>query len=123
MKTRIQTTTPPRRARSWFALPGQILTFTTAALLCASSQHAGAVAPVAGQFVPVAVYHDLDHPFGLAYDSAHNLMWYSRGDSGDNLAHSLKPFKAFTAADVAALPVIGGVFQVSPAASHNDVAG
>jgi hypothetical protein len=82
-----------------------------------------AVVPVVGQLVPVAVYHDLDHPFGLAYDSANNLIWYTRGDTGDARVHSLKPFKSFTSGELSALPVIGGVFQVSPTASQNDVAG
>jgi hypothetical protein len=81
-------------------------------------------APVISQIVPVAVYQDSVSPFGLAYDSQHNLIWFSRGDSGDANLHSLRPFKDFTAAEIAALPVNGdGARVISPAVGLRDVAG
>lgn len=79
--------------------------------------------PVAGQITPIAVYRNTDHPFGLAYDSRNNLIWYARGDSGDSLVHSLKPYKDYTAAEKAAFPVVGGVQFISLADGKNDVAG
>jgi hypothetical protein len=80
-------------------------------------------APVVNQIQLVAVYTDCDHPFGMGYDSTRNLMWYTRGDSGDSLIHSIKPFKSFTAAERAALPNVGGILEISPAAGQTDVAG
>lgn len=79
--------------------------------------------PVAGQFAPIAVYRNTDHPFGLAYDSANNLMWYSRGDTGDDLVHSLKAYKDYTAAEKDAFPAFGSVRYISLADGKNDVAG
>src|SRR4051812_12173484 len=50
-------------------------------------------APVVNQIVPVGVYINTNGAFGLAYDSSRNLIWFTEGDSGDSLIHSLKPFK------------------------------
>ena len=82
-----------------------------------------AAAPVPGQITPVAVYTDTTSAFGIAYDINHNLMWFSQGDSGDNLAHSFKPFKSYTAAEIAAFPLLNGIPQITPAAGLLDVAG
>lgn len=81
-------------------------------------------APIVGQLVPVAAYVNTNHPFGLAYDSRNNLMWYSRGDSTDDAVHSVKPFKDYTLAEIAAMPVNGdGVRMISLAVGKNDVGG
>lgn len=63
-------------------------------------------APVVNSIQPVAVYLDTHAAFSLGYDTQHNLMWFTEGDSGigDNIIHSLKPYKAFTSAQMAALP-------------------
>ena len=72
-------------------------------------------APMTGQIVPVAVYTDTPSAFGLAYDSVNNLIWFSQGGSGDALIHSLKPFKSFTAADLANpnVTTVGGVIRIN----------
>jgi hypothetical protein len=80
-------------------------------------------APVAGQITPIAVYHSTPSAFGLAFDSVNNLIWYSEGDSGDNLIHSLKPFNSYTPAQLAALSQTGGIYDISLAEGLNDVAG
>jgi hypothetical protein len=80
-------------------------------------------AAVPGQITPVAVYTDTHNAFGLAYDIGNNLMWFSQGDSGDDLAHSFKPFKNYTAAEIAAMPLLNGIPQVTPATALQDVAG
>jgi hypothetical protein len=80
-------------------------------------------AAVPGQITPVAVYTDTPSAFGLAYDIAHNLIWFSQGDSGDNVAHSLKPYKSFTPAEIAAFPLLNGIPQVTPGSGMLDVAG
>ncbi|MCP2730577.1 PEP-CTERM sorting domain-containing protein [Limnofasciculus baicalensis] len=73
---------------------------------------------MAGQIQPIAVYNDFNGAFGLAYDSQNNLMWYTQGDSGDSLVHSFKAYKDFTAAELALLPVVGGVKQISRSAAQ-----
>ena len=80
-------------------------------------------APVPGQLTPVAIYHDTRSAFGLAYDTVNNLMWFSQGDSGDNLIHSFKPFNSYTPGQLAGIPQVGGVYQISPAQGNQDVAG
>jgi hypothetical protein len=80
-------------------------------------------AAVPGQITPVAVYTDTPSAFGLAYDSGNNLIWFSQGDSGDNVAHSLKPYKSFTPAEIAAFPLLNGIPQVTPISGKLDVAG
>ncbi|MEZ5329471.1 MAG: hypothetical protein R3F19_30870 [Verrucomicrobiales bacterium] len=82
-----------------------------------------AAAPVAGQILPVAVYHSTPSAFGIAFDSVNNLIWYSQGDSGDDLIHSLKPFESFTAAELAGLPQTGGIYDISLTDGLHDVAG
>jgi len=79
--------------------------------------------PVAGQFTPVGVYINTNGAFGIAYDSVNDLIHYSQGDAGDNDVHNLKPFKNYTAAEIAAFPVVNGVPQISLAAGLHDAAG
>jgi hypothetical protein len=98
------------------------LTSLTALALALGAAGAANAAPIVGQLVPVAAYINTDHPFGLAYDSTNNLIWYARGDSGDNQVHSVKPFKDYTAAEIAALPVnADGVRLINLAVAQNDV--
>jgi hypothetical protein len=61
-------------------------------------------APVINKIQPVAVYLETHGAFSLAYDTQHNLMWYTPGDQFGGTIHSLKPFKSFTAAEIASLP-------------------
>lgn len=79
--------------------------------------------PIPGQLVPVAVYINTNGAFGIAYDSRNNLIHYTQGDSGDDLVHTLKPYNAYTAAEIAAFPVVNGIPQISLAAGQHDVAG
>jgi len=79
--------------------------------------------PVAGQFVPVGIYLNTQSVFGLAYDPVNDVVHYTEGDSGDNLVHTVKPFKDFTAAEIAALPLVDGIPALSLTAAMNDVAG
>jgi hypothetical protein len=81
------------------------LAIVTALALALGAAGTANAAPIVGQLVPVAAYINTDHPFGLAYDSANNLIWYTRGDSGDNQVHSVKPFKDYTAAEIALMPL------------------
>jgi hypothetical protein len=92
------------------------------ALALAISAPASAV-PIAGEIVPVAVYQDTPHAFGMAYDSSNDLMWFSQGDTGDELLHSFKPLSSYTAAELSGLPTSGGVYLVDTTASQLDVAG
>lgn len=96
-----------------------------AATVCAFAGMAApaSAVPIAGQFVPVGVYLDTTHAFGLAYDSVNDVIHYAQGDSGDNLVHTVKPFKNYTAAEIAALPLVNGIPGLSLAASQHDVAG
>lgn len=87
-----------------------------------ASSPASAV-PVAGEFTPVGIYLNTTHAFGLAYDSVNDIIHYSQGDSGDGLVHTVKAFKNYSAAEIAALPLIGGVPSLSLLASLHDVAG
>lgn len=80
-------------------------------------------APIAGQIVPVGVYLNTTSAFGLAYDSVNDIIHYSQGDSGDNLVHTVRAFKNYSAAEIAALPTIGGIPALDLAASLHDVAG
>lgn len=80
-------------------------------------------APVPGQFVPVGIYLNTESAFGIAYDSVNDLIHYTQGDAGDNLVHTVKPFKNYTAAEIAALPLVNGIPALSLAASLHDVAG
>lgn len=80
-------------------------------------------APVPGQFVPVGIYLNTESAFGIAYDSGNDLIHYTQGDAGDNLVHTVKPFKNYTAAEIAALPLVNGIPALSLAASLHDVAG
>ena len=51
-------------------------------------------------------------------------MWYTQGDSGDSQVHSIKPFKDYTAAEIAAMPVNSdGVRIISLTVGQNDVGG
>ncbi len=61
-------------------------------------------APVVNKIQPVAVYLETHGAFSLAYDTQHNLMWYTPGDQFGGTIHSLKPFNSFTPAEIAALP-------------------
>ena len=79
--------------------------------------------PVSGQFVPVGVYINTQSVFGLAYDSVNDVIHFSQGDSGDNLVHTVKPFKNYTPAEIAALPLINGIPALSNAVAMLDVAG
>ena len=82
-----------------------------------------ATAVLVNQIDPVAVYHDTTGAFGMAHDSVRKLIWYTQGDAGDSLIHSLKPFNEFTPGELAGLPDIGGVKQISLVAGQHDVAG
>jgi hypothetical protein len=66
--------------------------------------------PLVGQITPVAVYKDTAGAFGLTYDSARDVMWYD--SLGGPTAYSIKPFKDYTAAEIAAMPVINGLAVV-----------
>ena len=90
---------------------------------CAAAVTPALAAPVAGQIVPVGVYLDTRSAFGLAYDPVNNVIHYSQGDSGDSLVHTVKPFKNYTAAEIAALPLVNGIPALSLLASQHDVAG
>lgn len=80
--------------------------------------------PVAGQIVPIAVYQSINGAFGLAYDSANDLMWASLGDSGDNNVHAFKPFKNYTAGEKALMPLgLGGVLRIDNAVGQLNVGG
>lgn len=79
--------------------------------------------PIAGQINPIAIYHNTQSAFGLAYDPVNNLIHYSQGDSGDNLVHNVRPYKDYSAAELAALPDSGGIKQISLAAGQHDAAG
>lgn len=81
------------------------------------------LAPVVNPIVTLAVYHDTNGAFGVAYDSINKRIHYTQGDSGNALIHTLKPFNSYTAAELAALPDIGGIKQISLAASEHDLAG
>ena len=94
-----------------------------AGIYAASAISSMAAAPVPGQITPVAIYTDTQSAFGLAYDIRNNLMWFSQGDSGDNAAHSFKPYKDYTAAEILAMPLLGGLRQLTPATGNLDVAG
>jgi hypothetical protein len=95
-----------------------------AGLLVVSGASAPASAvPVAGQIVPVGIYLNTTHAFGLAYDSVNDVIHYAQGDSGDDLVHTIKPFKNYSAAEIAALPLVDGIPALSLAASLHDVAG
>lgn len=86
-----------------------------------SSAHA---VPVSVQIEPVGVYQDFNGAFGLAYDPVNDLIWASQGDVGDNSVHSFKPFKNFTASELAGLPTNSeGISQISNAVGELDVAG
>lgn len=80
-------------------------------------------APVAGQIVPVGIYLNTRSAFGIAYDTVNDLIHYSQGDSGDTLVHTVKAFKNYTAAEIAALPLVNGIPALSLAASLHDIAG
>lgn len=80
-------------------------------------------APVPGQFVPVGVYLNTQSAFGIAYDPVNDIIHYTQGDSGDALVHTLKAFKNYTAAEIAALPLINGIPALSLAVAEHDVAG
>jgi hypothetical protein len=67
------------------------------------------------QISVVAIYHDTNGAFGIAYDPVNDLIHYSQGDSGDSLVHTLTPFKN--------LPDNPGVDQISLVAGSHDVAG
>lgn len=91
-------------------------------ILCIWATSASAV-PVAGEFVPVGIYLNTNGAFGIAYDPVNDLIHYAQGDFGDDLVHTLKPFKNYTAAEIAALPLVNGIPSLSLAASLHDVAG
>lgn len=80
-------------------------------------------APIETQITPVAVYHDAFRPFGMAYDPVNNVMWFTQGDTGDGLVHSARPFNSFSAAELAGVPLVGGVYQFGTAAWEKDAAG
>ena len=75
------------------------------------------------EIAPVAIYQDVTHAFGLAYDPVNSLIWSAQGDSGDSLVHSLKPFNTFTAAELALLPTNGSAYLIDNTAGQLDVAG
>jgi hypothetical protein len=85
---------------------------TAAILLFAGFAQA---APVIGDIAPVGVYKDTPGAFGLAYDPGRDVMWYT-ALSGSSKALSIKPWKNFTAAEIAAMPVVHGL----PVASTTD---
>ena len=66
----------------------------------------------------VAIYHGTTSAFGLAYDPVNDLIHYTQGDSGDNLVHTLTPYK-----NLSGLTNIGGVDQISLFEGNHDVAG
>src|SRR4051794_2628888 len=59
MKTNHQKTNPFGRSDTWIAISTRAITLAAAATLYASAPNAEAVVPAVGQFVPVAVYHDM----------------------------------------------------------------
>jgi hypothetical protein len=79
--------------------------------------------PVPGEIVPVAIYQNTLNAFGMAYDSANTLIWWTQGDAGDALVHSLRPFNTYTAAELAGFTQVGGVYRITSAQGQQDVAG
>jgi hypothetical protein len=73
--------------------------------------------------VPVGVYLNTHAAFGIAYDSVNDIIHYAQGDAGDNLVHTVQAFKNYTAAEIAALPLVNGIPALSLVASQHDVAG
>jgi hypothetical protein len=90
------------------------LFFATAALLVCNIALA---VPIIGQINPIAVYKDTPGSFGLTYDSARDVMWYST--FGGPTALSFKPFKDFTPAEIAAMPVVNGLPVVDNANANH----
>jgi hypothetical protein len=80
-----------------------------------ASRSAEAV-PVAGDFIPVAVYSNWEGAFGLAYDSTNDLMWYTQGDFGDGIIRSFTPYKNLVAPPFQISQALGnhGVNTTSP---------
>jgi hypothetical protein len=74
-------------------------------------------APVAGSIDPIAVYRDTAGSFGLTYDPVRDVMWYD--SLGGSTAWSIKPFKDFTAAEIAAMPVVDGLPVVDNATANH----
>lgn len=101
----------------------KLLTATIAVVAVAGVSSRAWSAPVAGQFVPVGVYLNTQSVFGLAYDTVNDIIHYSEGDSGDNIVHTVQAFRDYTAAEIAALPLVNGIPALSLAAAQNDVAG
>ncbi len=100
-----------------------LLAFAAAAPAIYMTSGPAMAVPVAGQIIPVGVYLNTNGVFGLAYDSVNNIIHYSQGDSGDNLVHTVKAFKNYTAAELAALPLVNGIPSLSLLASLHDDAG
>lgn len=103
------------------------LTLLLAGVMAAVAGPAGAV-PVTNQIVPVAIYEDVRSPFGVAYDSENRLIHFTRGDRvpadlGGNIIHTVKPFNEYTAGEIAAMPIVGGIPRISPAIGQLDLAG
>lgn len=81
-----------------------------AAAVVAVSVSTALAVPLANNIVPIAQYTLTDGSFGLAYDSVNNLMWSN--PLGGGTLQGFKPLSSFTPAQLAALPVIGGVMQI-----------